>query len=252
MSRKAIIIEDEINSQKLLGSIVENFIPDLEVVGVFKSNVEASAFFDKPHSPIDIAFLDINLLDGAIFSTLDQLEDIAFNIIFVTAYEEYAVKAFDYSAIGYVLKPIDPQAIIDAVKRVPAIPQKMNERVEMLKSYYQNPNTFSKITISALDGIYFLEMSEIIRMEAEDNYTHIFTTKDSKITVSKTIKVYEDLLTNFNFYRIHKSHIVNMNFIKKFNRNERQIIMVDGSKLEVARRRIAGFLERLENLQGRY
>ena len=250
--KKAIIIEDEVNGLNNLKNMLAEFCTDVEVIGDAGSIADGLKLLANPPIKPDVAFLDISLPDGLVFQLLNQLRPINFDIIFVTAFEEYAIKACEYSSIGYVLKPIDPDALVEAVSRIgkqenPAT----DDRLDVFNSYYNNPNAFTKMSISALDGIYFVNIKDINRFEAEDNYTHIFLAGGQKITASKTIKAYEELLAPFNFYRVHKRHVINLNYMKKFVKGDGgYLIMDDGMKIEVSRRRRPAFMERMKRLGG--
>lgn len=249
---KALIIEDELKSRENLKTFLKQCCADkVDVVGEGGSIAEGLDLLVKQKIKVDLAFLDIDLPDGLVFQLLDKLGKINFDIIFITAYEQYAVKACNYSSIGYVMKPIDSDELKEAVSRVkPGKTNQIGKRLDVFKEYYNNPNTFSKLSISALDGIYFVKLQDIVRFEAEDNYTHIFLRSGEKVTASKTIKSYEDQLEHVNFYRVHKRHVINLNFITKFVKGDGGfLVMDDGMKIEVSRRRRPAFMERIRVLQ---
>lgn len=250
---KAIIIEDELKGRNNLKNLLRQYCEEVELIGEAGSNAEGVALLSDPAIQPDLAFLDIRLQDGLIFQMLNQIRPVNFEIIFVTAYEEYAIKACEYSSIGYILKPIDPDILKEAVARVELRNRTRNQidkRLDIFSSYFNNPNAFSKMSIAAVDGIYFVNIKDIIRFEAEDNYTHIFLNSGERITASKTIKSYEELLMPFNFYRVHKRHVINLNFMRRFVKGEGSyVIMDDGIKIEVSRRRRPSFMEQLRRLQ---
>jgi two-component system, LytTR family, response regulator len=248
---KAIIVEDELKGRNNLKNLLARHCEDVEIVGEAGSNAEAVSLLSDTELQPDLAFLDISLPDGLVFQFLNQIGQLDFEIIFVTAYEEYAIKACEYSSIGYILKPIDPDALKEAVSRIRLRQRSMmDKRLEIFSSYYNNPNAFSKMSISAVDGIYFVNIKDIVRFEAEDNYTHIYLHNGEKVTASRTIKSYEDLLAPFNFYRVHKRHVINMNFMRKFVKGDGgYVIMDDNMKIEVSRRRRPAFMEQLRRLQ---
>ena len=128
----------------------------------------------------------------------------------------------------------------------------INERLDLFRNaYQQHPNIFEKMSIAALDGIYFVNIKDIVRFEAEDNYTHILLNDGNKITASKTIKSYEDMLGDMNFYRVHKRHVINMNYMKKFVKGDGgYLVMDDDMRIEVSRRRRSAFMEELRRMQG--
>ncbi len=249
---RAIIVEDELKSRNNLKNFLSQCCPDVQIVAEAGTVAEGLQGINEQENKIDLAFLDINLPDGLIFQLLDKLDNIEFDIIFITAFEEYARKACNYSSIGYIMKPIDADELKEAVNRIrPGKNNEIQKRVDLFKEYYNNPNTFSKMSIAALDGIYFVKLQDIVRFEAEDNYTHIFLNNGDKLTASKTIKSYEENLSHVNFYRVHKRHVINLNYISKFIKGDGgYLIMEDGMKIEVSRRRRPAFMERIRVLQG--
>jgi len=248
---KAIIVEDELKSRNNLKNFLQQFCSNVDVVAEAGDIATGVKLIEKHQKKLDLAFLDISLPDGLVFQLLDQIKDISFDIIFLTAYEKYARKACNYSSIGYVMKPIVAEELQEAVSRIkPDKPQQIDKRLQMFKEYYNNPNSFSKMSIAALDGIYFVKLKEIVRFEAEDNYTHIFLNTGEKLTASKTIKSYEENLSHLNFYRVHKSHLINLNYMRKFVKGDGgYLIMDDGKKIEVSRRRRPAFMEQMRRLQ---
>ena len=248
---KAVIIEDEAKGLHNLKSLLKKYCEQVEVIGE-AGNIETGLKIlnDSAMTP-DVAFLDINLPDGLVFQLLNQLNAVNFDIIFVTAYEKFAVKACQYSSIGFIIKPIDPDELKEAVSRIRVgSVSKINQRLEVFNQMYNNPNAFEKMSISALDGIYFINIKDIIRCEAEDNYTHIHLKAGERITASKTIKAYEEMLSGVNFYRVHKSHLINLNYMRKFVKGDGgYLVMDDGKKIEVSRRRRPAFMEQMRRLQ---
>ena len=246
---RSIIVEDEVRGLTNLKTALRQHCPQVEILGEAGTLEDAARLIKDLKGDIDLAFLDINLPDGQIFDLLDHIRPLPFHVIFVTAFDQYAVKAFEYASIGYILKPIDHVVLASAVDRLrPQDKERFDERLEMLQQNLSS-NKFDKITISAIDGLYFLAISDILRIEADDNYSHIYTIKDQRFTVSKTIKYYEDLLQGSNFYRVHKSHIVNLNYMTKFVRGDGgYVVMSDNNEIHVSRRRRAPFIERMRKL----
>ncbi|MCH2084278.1 MAG: LytTR family DNA-binding domain-containing protein [Saprospiraceae bacterium] len=249
---KAIIVEDEQLGLQNLKNMLATHCPDVQIIGDAGSIKDGLALLQDSNIEPDVAFLDISLPDGLVFQLLNQIKPINFEVIFVTAYEEYAIKACEYSSIGYVVKPIDPDNLKEALARIRPKEEgsETEKRLEIFNNYYNNPNAFTKMSISALDGIYFVSIRDIVRFEAEDNYTHIFLISGERITASKTIKSYEDLLRPFNFYRVHKRHVINLNYMRKFVKGDGgYLVMDDDIKIEVSRRRRPAFMEQLKRLQ---
>ncbi len=248
---KAIIIEDEIGSRNNLKNLINNYCPIVSVVGEADSIASGLKLINESNLAPDVAFLDISLPDGLIFQLLSKINHLDFDIIFVTAYDKYAIKACEYSCIGYILKPIDPDLLIEAIQRIRKNKDhQISKRLEIFNKSYNSPTKFDKISISATDGIYFLNLNEIVRFEGEDNYTHIYTKNGEKITVSKTIKSYDDLLNEQGFYRIHKKYLINIQYLQKFVKGDNgYVILSDGSNLEVSRRKRPLFAEFLKSIQ---
>ncbi|MCC6462635.1 MAG: response regulator transcription factor [Saprospiraceae bacterium] len=253
---RALLIEDEPEGLQNLQNLLEKYCPDVDVVATGGSNAELVRLTAEDNEgQFDVAFLDIDLPDGLVFQGLQQLEDIPFDIIFVTAYNQYALTAFDFSAIDYILKPIEPDDLRRAVSRI-RIGRKnasTKQRVELLQQNYSPnmPNAFEKIGISGLDGVHFVRLRDIVRLEAEDNYTHFMLKTGNKITASKTIKAYEDTLLRLNFVRVHKKHIVNMNYMKTYIKGEGgYLVLENGETIEVSRRKKATLMDSVRRLYG--
>ena len=248
---KALIVEDEIKSLNNLKNLLASHCPEVEVIADALNIEEALELFEEPDFKPDVAFLDINLPDGLIFQLLDELKPIDFEVIFITAFNEHAIRACQYSSIGYIMKPINPDELLQAVSRIRVQGgEKIEERIELFNKSLSNPNSFEKMSISAIDGIYFVNIKDIVRFEAEDNYTHIYFANGERITASKTIKAYEDMLQMLNFYRVHKRHVINLNYLRKFIKGDGgYLVMDDGKKIEVSRRRRPAFMEQMRRLE---
>lgn len=248
---RAIIVEDELNGLTNLKNLLTEHCPSVQVVGTADSIESANKLIKKFKNQIDIAFLDIQLKEGLVFQCLNKLSRISFEIVFVTAYDQYAIQACKYSAIGYVMKPSDPDELVKAVRRMPPYyGQHINQRYDLFKKNYSHPNAYEKLSVAAVDGIHFVHIRDVQRLEAEDNYTHIFLKTGKKLTASKTIKWYEDLLEAMNFYRVHKSHVINLNYMTKYVKGEGgYLVMEDGKKIDISRRRRPAFMETMRKLQ---
>ena len=253
---RAIIIEDEANSIENLKNMLAANTPEVEVIGVAKGISEGLHLLQEEDCNPELAFLDINLSDGKVFQLLNQLDQIDFEIIFVTAYDQFAQKACEYGCVGYITKPIDPEELISAVARAQnGSRQRMQDRLEIVSSYMQNdnPNPFRKIIVPAMEGMYFLQVDDIIYLEGDDNCTHFHLRNGEKVMVTKTIKKYDDLLEPLNFFRIHKSHLINMNHLAKYVKGDGGFVILDnGAKLELSRRRRTAFQDKLKKLQDRF
>jgi len=248
---RAIIVEDEASGLNNLKNLLKAYCSQVEVIGEATSVAEATTLFNDPKLRLDVAFLDIQLKDGLVFQFLNQLKRINFEIIFITAFDKYAIQACSYSAIGYILKPTDPDALVEAVNRFPMLNgEQIDKRFDLFTKMYNHPNAYEKLSIAAVDGIYFVHIRDVQRLEAEDNYTHIYLKNGNKLTASKTIKWYEDLLQPMNFYRVHKSHVVNLNYMNKYVKGDGgYLVMEDGKHIDISRRRRPAFMEQMRKLQ---
>lgn len=241
---KAIIVDDEPKNRKVLRSLLTQFCPQVVVENEAGSADEATVMIqqEKP----DILFLDIEMPYGNGFDLLDRLMPVDFEIIFITAFDEYTLKAFKYSALDYLLKPVNIQELQTAVdKASKKIHLKnINQQLSnLLQNIRHSESTSSKLAVPSQDGFFFISLNDIIRIEAKGNYTSIFSNDGQKHVSSRTIKQYEEMLPPRQFFRIHNSHIINLAFIKKYHKGRGgQVEMSDGALLEVATRRKDDFL----------
>lgn len=243
---KTIIVEDEHASQLLLKTIIENYCPQLHLAGV-ASNIEEAKWLIKSHSP-DLIFLDIELKEQTGFDLLDAINFNTIKIIFTTAYDQYAVKAFKYRAIDYVLKPYSPKDIIMAVNKAKEkqYDDGLFERLKTLMAENLTSHHNSKLEVSTLEGIQILDIDEIIRVEASGSYSKIQMDSGKSILVSKLIKEIETQLPLQQFCRVHKSHLINLNFVKSYVREDGGYILLSNTdRIPVARRRKDDFLSQL-------
>ncbi len=243
---KALILEDEPNGLENLKNLIAQNTPNVKVVSEAGTIKEGLKILSDVDNQPDIVFLDINLPDGLVFKLLDKLSEIRFEIIFVTAYEKFAKKACNYASIGYVTKPIDPDELVAAVGRVRKVDQdNSKERYEIFKDQYFNPNPFNKISIPSSDKIHLVDIKDIMFLKGEDNLTQFSLNDGRKIWCSKTLGTYENF-EEFNFFRIHKNCIVNLNYIEEYVRGEGYVVMADKAKLEVSRRNKPILMRRLK------
>ncbi len=253
---RALLIEDEPEGLANLTNMLHKYCPEVEIVATGGSNADLLRLTEGERSKqYDVAFLDINLPDGLVFRGLEKIHDIPFDIVFVTAYDEYALTAFDFAAIDYVLKPIEADDLRRAVgrSRINRSNSNTKARFELLQQNYaaNSPTAMEKIGVAGLDGVHFVRLDEIVRLEAEDNYTHFILSNGQRITASKTIKAYEDTLKSLKFVRVHKRHIVNMRFMKTYIKGEGGFLKLEnGETIEVSRRKKAPLLEAMRQIYG--
>jgi two-component system LytT family response regulator len=235
---QAIIIDDEISSRNALRSSLKMFCTQLEVVAEAEGVADGLAWIRN--NPVDVLFLDIRMKDGTGFDLLEQLGETTLKVIFTTAYDEYAVKAFRFSALDYLLKPIDPDQLIELEKKLLKLNQEDHNKQK--DAALANRNSLQMIGLQLHDGLQYFRIDELVRCEAKSNYTS-FHFKNTHVLASKPLKDYEEILPADQFFRIHKSHLIHLKYVKGFNVKSSTVEMTDGSVLEVARRRKETFLE---------
>lgn len=242
---KTLIIDDESKARNALKNLLATHCQQIMVVGE-ADNVSAGVKAIHEFSP-DLVFLDVQMPDGTGFDLLQQIGDVKFKVIFASAYDKFAIQAFRFSALDYLQKPVEPEKLIDACSRLETSDERYEELNKKLEVLLSNKNSFEKITLPTLDGIIFVKIKEIIRCESDNNYTQFFLINKRKILVSKTLKDYDEMLTPFNFFRIHKSHLINLAFLERYKKGEGgSVIMEDGAELEVSRRRKEDFMNALQ------
>ncbi len=238
---KAIIIDDEQRARDTLKSLLSDFCPSVQVI-TSCSNVPDGVLAINKHKP-DVVFLDIEMPDYNGFELLGFFRDIDFEIIFVTAYSEYAVKAFEVSAVDYLLKPVDIDQLKNAVEKLKVKKQQTNmqERLELMKDSFKGEEV-RKIALPVSDGLLFVEVADIVMLEADGAYTQLYLKNGSKILISKKLKFFEDILaTRRIFFRSHRSHLINVNFMKKYTRSEGTILMDNQAHVSLSRERKIDF-----------
>ena len=235
----AVIIDDELNNCLNLQSIIQRYCDDIDVVSLAHSAVEGIDVISK-FKP-KLVFLDIKMPGGSGFDMLERIQNTDFEVIFVTAYDQYAIKAIRLSAIDYLLKPINILDLKSAVSRAVDKISKSPETNKSLENYLENINKSSiekKIALPTAERIVFSKVSGIIRMEGENNYTHIFFENGEKLLVSRTIKEYEELLSENGFIRTHQSHLVNKNYVHSYEKHDGGYLKLqNGDTVNVSRQR---------------
>lgn len=244
----AIIIEDNLDALQLLKSDLEEQHPDIDIINTAQSVVEAAKILRK--SQPDILFLDIMLGDGTGFDILEIFPDLSSKIIFVTASDEYAIRAFKFAAIDYVLKPYSEDDLNHAIQRAKAQLQPNKERLDILKETLATPGAKpNKISLHTLDKIIIVSLDDIIRCEADSNNTIFYLKENKKIFVTKTLKYFADMLTNYDFLRVHQSHLVNMQFISAFIKTDGGYLLLKNKEtVPVSVRKKAEVIEILDGM----
>ncbi len=245
---KALIIDDENRTRELIAKMITSFGYDIEAIPVGE-NVMSGIKAIEEIQP-DIVFLDIQMPDGTGFDVLKSVKNKDFEVIFITAHEEFAIKAIKFSALDYLLKPIDPSELRAAVeKAIKAIDEKKEETQFDALQYNIQPNQKRRLVLKTQESVYVVELDEIIRCEADRNYTSFFLAGGKKILVSKTLKEYETLLTGHNFLRVQQSHLINLDYVDRYDKgNGGCVVMKDGSEVPLSPAKREIFFKILENL----
>lgn len=237
---RTILIDDEPKNISILQTMLERFCPEVLVVGCADNSATGIEIIEA-ESP-DLVFLDIEMPYGNAFDLLDKLKPISFEVVFVTAFDSYMLKAFKYSALDYLLKPVDIAELQETVQR--ALSRRKSRKMDYTRLEYlvqtlkTTPQHLDRIALPAKDGFVFRDVADITRCEATRGYTVIHLLSGEKVMASRNIKDYEDLLPETVFFRIHNSHLININFVKRYHKGRGgQIEMMDGTMLEVATRR---------------
>jgi len=251
MSIKAIIIDDEQNARENLNLILQDHCSEVEVVAMASSADEARKLI-KEHEP-NLLFLDINMPNEDGFELLESIENKNFSVIFITAHNQFALKALKAGAIDYIEKPIDIEDLQEAVSKVGKDASSGDNQLDfgLIKSMleeYKNDNKSDTIAIPTISGYEIIKTEDIVHLEADESYTKIFLSNGKKCVSSMTIARYEKVLDKNTFFRIHKSHIINTrHHLKEFNRHEGNVVIMDnGSSIPVARRKLSGFVNAIK------
>jgi two-component system, LytTR family, response regulator len=234
---RAIIVDDELHGRENLKNLLDTYCPEINVVGLAESAVQAKILVNEKDP--DVVFLDINMpvLNG--FDFLESLDKRNFMLVFVSAYEHYGIKALKAHPVDYLLKPINIKELQQTVKEL-VIKKREISRLPGEK--------IPKIMVPVSHGFTILECDQIVRFMADNCYTKIFTAEGKVITVSRTLKEFESIVPDISFFRIHKSHLVNLQYVKEFsNLDGGFVIMKDSSKLELSRRKIHEFIQKIKH-----
>lgn len=250
---KGIIIDDDANLRSGLKNLLQKVAPEIEIVAQADGVKNGVKTIEETDS--DVLFLDIQMGDGTGFDILEQLlatgKTIHQQVVFITAFEQYAIKAFRFSALDYLLKPVDADELRKVVdKIIKAVAQSQNINIDLLlENIRKKSDEIKRIVLSNSDGSDVYEIKDIIRCESSDNYTRFFFQNRKPILISKTLKEYEELLAPHQFERVHQSHLVNMAFVKHFQtKNGCQITLLDDSIVPVSQRKKDKFQALLKQL----
>jgi len=248
---KAIIVDDEEKSRVTLKNLVTLYCPNVQIAELCDS-VNTALITINNQTP-DLVFLDIEMPFHNGFTLLEKINKPGFDVIFTTAYDHYAIKAIKFSAMDYLLKPIDPDELKNAIDKIEAArvsPVQSLPNFELLLSNLKVKGNNAKIAVPTFEGLQMVSIADIIKCTADESYTHITLNNNAKITVSRILKEYEELLSDFNFLRVHNSCLINLAHVSKYIKGDGgYVIMADGSTVEVSRRKKNELLSKLFMVQ---
>jgi two-component system LytT family response regulator len=245
---KALIVDDEARTRELIAKMVDSFGLPIQTFPVGE-NVQSGIRAIKEYQP-DLVFLDIQMPDGTGFDVLQQLDQKQFEVIFITAHEEFAIQAIKFSALDYLLKPIDPLELRAAVDRaMKTIHEKKHDTQFDALQYNMQPSQKKRLVLKTQESVHVVELEDIIRCESDRNYTSFFLNGGKKILVSKTLKDFETLLSAHSFLRVQQSHLINLKYVERYDKgNGGSVVMKDGSEVPLSPAKRDVFFNYLENL----
>ncbi|MCF8364671.1 MAG: LytTR family DNA-binding domain-containing protein [Bacteroidales bacterium] len=242
---RTVIIDDERTNILTLKNLLDKYFPGIELVSTASNVAEGIKAIDTHHP--DLIFLDISMPDGDGFDLLSRVEFRSFEVIFITAHNQYALKAFDYSALHYLLKPIEYTELRKAINRYHEVKFKdsINTRISVLKDNLEHQ--YKKIIVPSLEGLNIVLIDDIIRLEASDTYTEFYLTKDRKLVASKPLNNFEKILLDQDFIRIHAKHLVNLKYVQRYIKGKGGSVVLDnGEEIDVSVRKKNDFINSLK------
>jgi two-component system, LytTR family, response regulator len=244
---KAIIVDDEMHCRKTLSILLKEYCPDVQVIDQCDNGEDGTEAIKKLKP--DLVFLDIEMPRMNGFEMLEQFSEISFAVVFTTGYDQYAIKAFRFSALDYLLKPIDHEELKKAVEKVSKhSPSLLPQQLEILLQKLQHkPSAINKIALPTMEGLQMIPVDSIISCASDRNYTSVLLKSKQKIIVSRILKDIEEMLDEYAFLRVHHSYIVNLNEVTKYVKGEGgYVVMSDGSSVDVSRSRKEILLQKLQ------
>ena len=235
---KAIIVDDETWCIETLTLLLQ-YQPDIQIIGHATSAASALTLIQKHQNELDVLFLDVQMPGGDGFTLLQSIHEPTFKIVFTTAYDDYAIKAIKFSALDYLLKPIDNSALSQAMNRLRSMHlQEERKSIDMLRSQLNQKDKYEKIAISSADDITIIEFNRILYLESDNNYTTFHMEDGQYLVSSKNIGYYEDLLLESHFFRVHNSYLINLKKLRKYIKGGAGYAeMQDGKRIQVSVRR---------------
>lgn len=251
MKLRTVIVEDELSSRQTLANYLDKYCDDVELIGMADS---VKTGLDLIHSKKpDLVFLDIEMPFGNGFDLLDQMDEISFDVVFVTAFSDYALEAIQVSASNYLLKPVDIDELVQAVEKIKVNREKEHEFLQtriLVENVGLQNRQLHRMVLPTLEGFEVVCIKDIIHCVAQDNFTSFHLANGDKKLICRNLKHYEQLLADFDFIRVHKSHLINKNYVIKYRKGKGgTAVMSNGQEVEVSVNRKKAFLEHFQNLK---
>ena len=243
---RTVIVDDDKASLLTLKTLLNKYFPAISIVGEAQNVADAVSTIKKEDP--ELVFLDISMPDGEGFDVIEKTPGMNFEVIFITAYDQYAVKAFEFSALHYLVKPVTTEGLTHAVARYKELKsdENLDDKITVLKDSLKSKN--EKIIIPSSDGLNVVRLKDIVRLEADDVYTYFYLLGGEKLVASRPLNNYEKILDDLPFSRIHAKHLINLIYINRYVKGKGgSVIMEDGSEVEVSVRKKAAFLAKLKN-----
>ncbi len=247
MEISAVVIDDELNARQALKNLLEFYCPEIRLIG--EADGVNSGFALISQSNPQLVFLDIRMPDGTGFDLLRRFKKIPFKLIFVTAYDQYALNAIKLSAVDYLLKPVNPKELKYALEKAFSqieTDEQLGQRVEAVEENMKQLPKNKKIILNTASNMYVLRLDNIVRFESDENYTRVHLSDKQVIMVTRTLKDFDEMLNDSGFCRVHNSHIVNLSYVASLEKGVvGQIVLLDGVKVPISSRRKEYFINRL-------
>lgn len=246
----AIIVDDEIHPRETIKKVINQYYNEISIIA--EADSMADGLQKIRNNSFDLLFLDIDLKDGTGFDLLEKIKPVNFKVIFVTGFHEYAIKAFKFSALDYILKPVNISELKNAIDRAISEIKSDNQslKFETLFSNFKNSGKETKkIVLKTQESIFIVNVQDIIRCQSDNSYVTFFLNDGKKIIVTNSLKEYEEILSVYGFYRVHQSHLINFDYIQKFEKKDGgTIVMTDNSNVTVSQRKRQELLDLLSKL----
>jgi two-component system LytT family response regulator len=243
---RAIIIDDEINCCRTLEMLLKTTANNIEIVAICNDGIEGLEAIEK-HRP-QLVFLDIEMPRMNGLEMLEKIQHMDFHLVFTTSYDQYALKAFRYSAIDYLLKPISPEELSQALNKIKNYSRTVPQQIDLLLEKLHHKKHVNRVAIPTMEGLQMVPVENIISGEADDNYTILHLKDGKKIVASQTLRDVEEVLIDFAFLRVHRGYVVNLNEVEKYVKGEGgYLVMSNGSSIDVSRSKKESLLKRLQH-----